>query len=283
MIRLVATREAAERHAQATLARVKMSYDEQSVLSSVQKLGAESIEDFLTADVAAMRKWTQESPEKLKFTCFAEIYFKYFSNGPENYVDGDYNAYSLIESLGITVCPYCDDEYLDIVNIGGKTKRTSEIDHFFPKSKYPALAMCFYNLIPSGQNCNGLKKEHEIGANPHEDDIELWTWLYPDIPVGETLEAMPPDECKVRFHPQNGMKHNVDMLALEQRYERHAPEVHRLLCALQNFSEEKIEELIRMGCYDTREQVISSVFGPQDPKEKKKSLRQKMLKDLTGY
>ena len=45
---------------------------------------------------------------------------------------------------------------------------------------------------------------------------------------------------------------------------------------------EKIQELVKMG-FGTREEIISSNFGPQDLEEKKKTLRQKMLRDLTGY
>ena len=180
------------------------------------------------------------------------------------------------------MCPYCDDETLDVVWINGKLKRTSEIDHFFPKSLYPALAMCFYNLIPSGQQCNGLKMEHEIGTNPYEENIEHLTYLYPNLPVGVLMENVDEKDCKVLFHPKDGMIQNVEQLGLQQRYERYAPEVHKLLTNLQNFSEEKIEELVRLGL-GSREKIISMYFGPQDPEEKKNALRQKMLKDLTGY
>lgn len=69
---------------------------------------------------------------------------------------------------------------------------------------------------------------------------------------------------------------------LEQRYEKHAPEVYRLLKNAQNYTREKIQELVKMG-FGTREEIISSNFGPQDLEEKKKTLRQKMLRDLTGY
>ena len=187
-----------------------------------------------------MRKWTEQCSNKLKFTVFKEIYNRYFSNGSNKYVDEEsqYNAYKFLENLQITVCPYCEDEYLDAVDINDKKRRTSEIDHFFAKSTYPALAMCFYNLVPSGQNCNGLKLDRGCGMNPYEKDIEEMTWLF--------------------------------------------PEVYRLLKNAQNYTREKIQELVKMG-FGTREEIISSNFGPQDLEEKKKTLRQKMLRDLTGY
>lgn len=282
MRRLNDSRDLAERHVKAVINRIKNSYDESSVLADVQKLSVGSIDEFLLADVSTMRKWVSTSPQLLQFVIFKDMYSKYFSNGCDEYIDETYNAYSFIKALDISVCPYCDDEYIDIIDVKTGKKRTSEIDHFFPKSKYPALAMCFYNLVPSGQVCNGLKLHQELGSNPHEHEIESLTYLYPDLPVGIALEQVDPETCILRFHPKGGMKKNVERLALEQRYERHAVEAHRLLYNLQLYSPEKIDELVKMG-FGSREKIISTIFGPQDSVEKKRALRQKMLRDLTGY
>ena len=156
------------------------------------------------------------------------------------------------------------------------------MDHFFPKSKYPALAMCFYNLVPCGQVCNGLKMENELGSNPYELNIEMLTFIYPDLPIGIALNQIDPSVCVPKFHPRKGMIKNVDLLTLEQRYSRHAQLAHRLLLNLQLYSSEKIDELVRMG-YGSREHIISTVFGPQDATEKQRSLHQKMIRDMTGY
>lgn len=102
------------------------------------------------------------------------------------------------------------------------------------------------------------------------------------IPIGTIIESITPAECIVRFHPKGGMERNIGVFGLEQRYERHAPEAHRLLLNRQNFTEEKNAELVKMGI-GTRDDIISSVFGPQNPDVKKKTLRQKMLYDITGY
>lgn len=49
--------------------------------------------------------------------------------------------------MNLKVCPYCEHEFLDVVEVtqGTQTKRTMEFDHFYPKGsdEYPALAMCF--------------------------------------------------------------------------------------------------------------------------------------------
>ena len=58
--------------------------------------------------------------------------------------------------------------------------------------------------------------------------------------------------------------------------------VHRLLLNAQMCTPEKIDELTLMG-FGSQDHIISTVFGPQDPAEKKKALHQKLVKDLTGY
>ncbi len=284
MIRLNVKPEVVDIHVTAVMRCIRSRYadTESDILKEVKKLGVDSIEEFLKAKPADIRRWVIDEPDKLGFTYFKEIYSKYFSNGADKFVDGDYNAYTFLAMLDVDVCPYCEDEYLDTVEIGGKRKRTSEIDHFFPKSKYPALAMCVYNLVPSGQNCNGLKLENVIGANPHERDIEEKTFLYPDLPVGIAMESVSPKDCAIRFHATNGMEQNVDKFALEQRYERHTNEAYRLLKNAQLYNDVKIDEMVRLG-FGTREEIITSIFGPQDPEKKKHELRQKMLRDLTGY
>lgn len=282
MIKLNSSLDLENRHVEAVINRIRKNFDEVSILTEIQKLGVNNIKDFLLADVDTMRCWISQSPGLLQFSAFKEIYSRFFSNGADKFVDGDYNAYSFIRGLEVYVCPYCDDEYIDIVEIDGKKKRTSEVDHFFPKSKYPALAMSFYNLIPCGQVCNGLKLDNELGSNPYESNIEMLTCIYPELPVGVALSQIDPTACAPKFHPKNGMIRNVDLLTLEQRYSRQAFEVHRILLNLQMYSNEKIDELVNMG-YGSREHIISSLFAPQKLTEKQKALHQKMIRDLTGY
>ena len=205
----------------------------------------------------------------------------------ENFVDtaGTYNAYRLIEKMGVHVCPYCDDEYMDTVEVDGKKKRTSEIDHFFPegKTKYPALAMCFYNLVLSGQNCNGLKKQELLGVSPYESDIENQTYLYPDLPVGVNMEVVNPKDCKVKLHAKRGMAKNEEVLGLTDRYAHRYGEAYMLLKRKQQCPDDKIDELIRMGLYPSKEAFMEMFFGPAYEEGKLKMIHQKMKHDIIGY
>ncbi|UKK74844.1 hypothetical protein L6471_03835 [Segatella bryantii] len=66
--------------------------------------------------------------------------------------------------MGIKVCPYCEHEYIEMINRGETNSRPIGFEHFYPmgNERYPGLAMCFYNLIPSYRNCYHTKLEQSI-------------------------------------------------------------------------------------------------------------------------
>lgn len=238
------------------------------------------LEKFLLADVDTLRKMT-EKEAALQFDQFKKLYLNRFSAGAKTYVDNAtrYNAYTFVKNLGITVCPYCDEEFLDLLESEEKgSVRTLEIDHYFPKGKYPALAMCFYNLIPSGQNCNGLKLEKALGMNPFEANIETCTSLHPDIPIGINMELVSDEECTIRFHPRGGMEQNVDVLRLEERYDRHKPIARHYLLLNQQYPEEKIAECVRLGVFPSAEHAYQFLYGISS----RDQLLQKLKRDITG-
>lgn len=238
------------------------------------------LENFLLADVATLKKLTEEKPALLQFGQFKKLYKNRFCNGGSHYVDdtSKYNAYTFIENLGVKVCPYCDEEYLDVLEQDGiPTQRTLELDHFFPKSLFPALAMCFYNLVPSGQSCNGIKKERLLGMSPYEKNIEECTRLSPDLPIGINMEHISPEECEIHFHAVGGMQENVSVFCLEQRYLRHKGEAHRYLLLKQTCGEEKIAELVNMGLFSTVEQAREILYGVTDTNQQ---LLQKLKHDI---
>lgn len=74
--------------------------------------------------------------------------------------DSQWNAYKLCDSLKLTVCPYCNRQYIFTAkNEEGKWKCRPQLDHFYVKSKYPFLSCSFYNLIPSCPFCNEGKND----------------------------------------------------------------------------------------------------------------------------
>ena len=245
------------------------------------------LKQFILADLPTLRNWVETQPQKLLFKDFYTLYVTKFSNGAKHFVDSaaTYNAYALIKKMNIQVCPYCDDEYIDVVSSNGREKRTSEFDHFFPKGQtnYPALAMCFYNLVLSGGDCNGVKLEQSLGVSPYDEEVEKMTFLYPDLEVGVNMDSIEPEQCKVLLHAKKGMVVNEKVLGLKERYANRYQEAYVLLRRKQHNNDSKIEELVRMGVYLSRQEALDDLFGPSYQKGKFQIIHQKMKKDLVGY
>lgn len=200
---------------------------------------------FLLADADTLKRMIRKK-ETLQFDQFLKLYQNRFSAGSSKYVDevSQYNAYAFIRNLGIAVCPYCDEEYIEVLDTAdGKTIRTLEIDHFFPKSQYPALALCFFNLVPSGQNCNGMKLAASLG-----------------------------------------MQENVKVLCLEQRYQKHKDKAHRYLTIKQQYDENKIEEMVKAGYFPSSDMAYRILYGEalQDSDSGRPELLRKLKHDLVG-
>lgn len=121
-----------------------------------KQIGATSYNDILynfllNSDLKALiRRFGKQS--------FDEINYKIYDNFRKEW------AYKIVELLSISVCPYCNRNY--IVNFD-KNSTTVELDHFYSKSEYPYLAISLYNLIPVCHTCNHKKLDKEIDIHPY--------------------------------------------------------------------------------------------------------------------
>ncbi len=243
---------------------------------------------FILADFSILQGWVNSDPKiKTSIKIFVDIYERDFSNGDRHFLDSakTYNAYNFLKDLGIGVCPYCEDEYL-IVESKKEAKdsfRTAQLDHFYPKSKYPLLAMCFYNLIPCGSDCNRIKLSHDVEACPYEKNIEQQSYLYPDIPIGINMECLSPDDCLVKFHPKNGMIMNVNVLKLEDRYKHTSPKVYEILKNSQQFTPKYLDSILSTNDDGIRDTIIRSLLKIPNDKEKYNELHVKLRNDLLTF
>lgn len=72
-------------------------------------------------------------------------------------------AYLYTYLLGTSICPYCNSQFVYTYKLDDGSDRPrgttrAELDHFFPKSQFPFLAMSIHNLIPSCHTCNASIK-----------------------------------------------------------------------------------------------------------------------------
>lgn len=66
----------------------------------------------------------------------------------------DFDKWEFINRINIDTCSYCNRNYIFTTKKNRRIK--PEIDHFYPKNKYPMLGLSYYNLIPSCECCNGF-------------------------------------------------------------------------------------------------------------------------------
>lgn len=131
--------------------------------NSIEKKMCQSLlEEFFFARFDEEKSIERYIPSmELKFNEETEAFFL---NKYDNFRNSQ--AVKLIRKLNIRVCPYCNRNYMELYNEGEKGKIAKhvfkgELDHYFPKSQYPHLAISVFNLIPCCKICNHEKHEND--------------------------------------------------------------------------------------------------------------------------
>lgn len=107
-----------------------------------------------TEDSSYRLLYNDESNQEL-LNLYKSYYTRFFTSN-----DGKFkNNISLIKDLGITVCPYCNRNYIN----SRHDKLGCEFDHYYNKDEFPFFALTLSNLVPSCSTCNRIK-----GVNYYE-------------------------------------------------------------------------------------------------------------------
>lgn len=124
-------------------------------------------------DLKRTIEYNEENIEIVKNILFQIFDYDCFTK--VNNISNQWGAYKLLEELQVQTCPYCNLQF--IYTYENKTgKLRGEIDHFYPKSRYPFLAISLYNFVPSCHNCNSSHKgdiDFLLHKNiyPYEEDF----------------------------------------------------------------------------------------------------------------
>lgn len=124
--------------------------------------------------------------------------------------DSGWSPLKYIQLLGVRYCPYCNAESVYAVKDLNLNAR-SALDHYFPQSRYPYLAISLCNLVPSCTRCNtDIKKSRELDFNIHAH------------PFAESMHDGAVFECKpmnvaVALRPEDVCSEEDFQLSLEER------------------------------------------------------------------
>jgi len=160
----------------------------------------------------------------------------------------EYDAYELVKTLDLQTCPYCNRNYTFIVD-SDNGKLRPEIDHFYPKSIYPFLAMSFYNLIPSCSICNHTKGNQvkKNLENPYELENETYKFTYFPTSIDFSMvekEQYNFDSFEIEL---TGNRDNIELFKLQELYKQHKDIVLELLVKKAYYPESYINELSQFG------------------------------------
>jgi len=142
-----------------------------------------------------------------------------------------FSKHDFIKSIDRDTCPYCNRNYIYYISKSKEIK--PQIDHFFPKSKYPFLAMSFYNLIPSCQTCNGFGAKEEKDPliegliNPYLLSSSDFSFTYEPVSAG--IISLLLDKKSVRVKFVKNIPGHLNVFKLTELYEQHADHVVELI------------------------------------------------------
>lgn len=122
----------------------------------------------------------------IKSTLYKALYYIFVTHG---YSKVFFNFdYKFIKRLNIKTCPYCNRNYISVLERTDSGNITRpQVDHFYPKSIFPILAVSYYNLVPSCGPCNLMKGS----KNAHKDRLK-------------SPYLMQENDFKFKWKPKNG-------------------------------------------------------------------------------
>lgn len=193
-----------------------------------------------------------------------------------------WSAYDLCEKLDINVCPYCNRIYTFTVkkinishngNISNDNIIRPELDHYFPRSKYPMLSLSFFNLIPCCKICNSsIKGENELNLkkylHPYIDGLSGgYTFDYEPLDI----KAFDGNKEKVNIKISKTITdfksdNNLDFFHIETIYKKHNDIVAGLIWTRRTYVDSLLEEIENTlnsnGKITSKEQLFNNLFNP---------------------
>jgi len=173
---------------------------------------------------------------------------KYQINLDKEIVSNAYNTlrskwgYKIVKLSKTDVCPYCNRNF--IINFN-ETNTTVELDHYFPKTLYPYLALNIYNLVPSCHTCNHKKnKSNKMHLHPFFDDINKEIKFSLKLKNINFYYSTTGFNIEIQTNSEKAQNHK-DVFNLESLYNEHKDIILELIQKKYMYDESYLDELTR--------------------------------------
>ncbi|MEM1485562.1 hypothetical protein V6615_11885 [Oscillospiraceae bacterium PP1C4] len=194
-----------------------------------------------------------------------------------NFTKRDWSK-SLLEKLGVKVCPYCNRQYTFTLRNDGIRP---QFDHYFPKSLFAYLSVSLFNLVPSCSICNS--KKHALNTYeaindlyyPYEDefgndvvfqtysdghDFSYWTGNSDNFDLKLVV--------KDNIH-SNKIENLNKYLKIELLYKQHKDYVKDIIRNAVIYNDSRINELLEQfpSLFYSKNEILNSIFMSYIDKE----------------
>lgn len=201
--------------------------------------------------------------------------------------DEGFDKWQFINRIKIDTCSYCNRNY--IFTTTRKKNIKPEIDHFYPKHKYPILGVSYFNLIPSCEVCNGQSAKHQ--KDPFSERI-LSPYLIRkgDFTISHRIKNIAifnplsgKSIVEVYFKDNDLIKPNLDIFNLKELYELHHDHAIELIIKKRIKYSKKYRDYLSSykGLRFSKSEIDRMILGNYSlEKEQHKRPLSKMYQDL---
>lgn len=208
--------------------------------------------------------------------------------GYDNFIKctSGWNAYALVRHLNINVCPYCNEAFITTL-LTEKRKVRADLDHYYPKSKYPYFSMSLYNLIPSCLKCNrSLKGGQDPGFNmlhPYKDNI--------DDKMKFSVKYVSLDNIEIEINSIKDIEkceRYIEFFLLNERYKGHSDIAKYIIVRCLVYSQNYLKELEdRYNSHEVEKEFMELLIGYSEDaskinKEPLLKLKSDIFKQMRG-
>nr|WP_300808368.1 HNH endonuclease domain-containing protein [uncultured Acetatifactor sp.] len=157
------------------------------------------------------------------------------------------------QAFRLEVCPYCNRQYITSFQVSGKQHVTADLDHFYPQSLFPLLALSLYNLVPVCLVCNRMVKKDSFGNiwNPYRAGFSDLVHFEVDDPQNVQALVGNNDEFSLKLKndaPEGSSEFEatestIRFFGLEEIYQSHKQFVRELLHKKHAYNETYLRQL----------------------------------------
>lgn len=165
---------------------------------------------------------------------------------------------NIISKLGIETCPFCNAQPIFIYRkVDKKFRLLAQLDHYYPKTKYPFLSVAFYNLIPSCSYCNQKKGKKDLPEDfyhPYKNEvidgfnfeIDIDSLLNGDIYKNKSLKIKVKNKTEIDSVDYKKIKQFLETIDLNSMYSTQEMLASEIFMKKELYPESRKKELLEL-------------------------------------